>query len=264
MQKALESANIKLQSVVTDITGVSATEMLAEMLAGNKDPKQLAQLAKRRLRSKIPQLEKALNGSLRSHHKLIIEQLLADIGLFAVQIAELDAHIEALLRKNDDEINRLDGTPGINRRVAEVIIAEAGTEMERFPTEHHFASWIGICPGQNESAGKRKSGKTRKGNRSLRAALVEAAHGAIRKKGSYYGAQYRRIAARRGKKKAIIAVAHSLAIAIYRILKSKTCYRELGADFFDKLNPLKVLYRLTKRIENLGYNVQIAPMPQAA
>lgn len=264
LQKALESANIKLQSVVTDITGVSATEMLAEMLAGNKDPKQLAQLAKRRLRSKIPQLEKALNGSLRSHHKLIIEQLLADIGLFAVQIAELDAHIEALLRKNDDEINRLDGTPGINRRVAEVIIAEAGTEMERFPTEHHFASWIGICPGQNESAGKRKSGKTRKGNRSLRAALVEAAHGAIRKKGSYYGAQYRRIAARRGKKKAIIAVAHSLAIAIYRILKSKTCYRELGADFFDKLNPLKVLYRLTKRIENLGYNVQIAPMPQAA
>ena len=148
--------------------------------------------------------------------------------------------------------------------MAEVIIVEAGTEMERFPTEHHFASWIGICPGQNESAGKGKSGKTRKGNRSLRAALVEAAHGAIRKKGSYYGAQYRRIAARRGKKKAIIAVAHSLAIAIYGILKSKTSYRELGADFFDKLNPLKVLYRLTKRIENLGYNVQIAPMPQAA
>ena len=189
LQKALESANIKLQSVVTDITGVSATEMLAEMLAGNKDPKQLAQLAKRRLRSKIPQLEKALSGNLRSHHKLIIEQLLADIGLFALQIAELDVHIEALLHKNDDDIKRLDGTPGINRRVAEVIIAEAGTEMERFPTEHHFASWIGICPGQNESAGKRKSGKTRKGNRSLRAALVEAAHGAIRKKGSYYGAQ---------------------------------------------------------------------------
>ena len=155
------------------------------MLAGNKDPKQLAQLAKRRLRSKIPQLEKALNGNLRSHHKLIIEQLLADIALFALQIAELDVHIEALLHKNDDDINRLDGTPGINRRVDEVIIAEAGTEMERFPTEHHFASWIGICPGQNESAGKRKSGKTRKGNRSLRAALVEAAHGAIGKKGSY-------------------------------------------------------------------------------
>jgi transposase len=264
LQKALESANIKLQSVVTDITGVSATEMLAEMLAGNKDPKQLAQLAKRRLRCKIPQLEQALSGNLRSHHKLIIEQLLADIGLFAVQIAELDAHLEALLHKDDDDINRLDGTPGINRRVAEVIIAEAGTEMERFPSEHHFASWIGICPGQNESAGKRKSGKTRKGNRSLRAALVEAAHGAIRKKGSYYGAQYRRIAARRGKKKAIIAVAHSLAIAIYHILKCKTSYRELGADFLDKLNPLKVLYRLTKRIENLGYNVQIAPMAQAA
>ena len=147
--------------MVTDITGVSATEMLAEMLAGNKDPKQLLQLAKRRLRSKIPQLEKALSGNLRSHHKLIIEQLLADIGLFALQIAELDVHIEALLHKNDNDINRLDGTPGINRRVAEVIIAEASTEMERFTTEHHFASWIGICPGQNESAGKGKSGKTR-------------------------------------------------------------------------------------------------------
>jgi transposase len=264
LQKALESANIKLQSVVTDITGVSATEMLQEMIGGNTDAKELAQLAKRKLRSKIPQLEKALSGNLRCHHKLIIEQLLADIALFALQIAELDAHIEALLRKNDDDINRLDGTPGINRRVAEVIVAEAGTEMNRFPTEHHFASWIGVCPGQNESAGKRKSGKTRKGNRSLRAALVEAAHGAVRKKESYYGAQYRRIAARRGKKKALLAVAHSLAIAIYHMLKFKTAYRELGADFFDKLNPLKLLRRLTTRIENLGYQVQITPISQAA
>ena len=132
LQKALESANIKLQSVVSDITGVSSSEMLEELVAGKSDPKELAQLAKRRLRAKIPQLEKALSGNLRAHHKLIIEQLLTDIALFVAQIAELDAHIEALLRKEDDNINRLDGTPGINRRVAEVIIAEAGTDINRF------------------------------------------------------------------------------------------------------------------------------------
>jgi transposase len=264
LQKALESANIKLQSVVTDITGVSSTEMLTEMIAGNKDAKELAQLAKRRLKAKIPELEKALCGNLRTHHRLILEQLLADIALFATQIAELDAHIETLLQKNNDDIDRLDGTPGINRRVAEVIIAEAGTDMSRFPSEHHFASWIGLCPGQNESAGKRYSGKTRKGNRSLRTALVESAHGAVRKKSSYFGAQYRRIAARRGKKKALVAIAHSLAIAIYHILRSKTVYRELGADFFDKLNPTRMLHRLTQRIQNLGFQVQVSPTPAAA
>jgi len=264
MQKALESANIKLQSVVSDITGVSATEMLAEMLSGNTDAKELAQLAKRKLRSKIPELEKALSGNLRAHHRLILEQLLADIALFAAQIAELDAHIEALLQKDNDDIDRLDGMPGINRRVAEVIIAEAGTDMSRFPSAHHFASWIGLCPGQNESAGKRRSGKTRKGNRALRTALVESAHGAVRKKGSYFGAQYRRIAARRGKKKALIAVAHSLAVGIYHIVKNQTGYRELGEDFFDKLNPSRVLNRLTKRIQNLGFQVQVSPIPAAA
>ena len=166
LQKALESANIKLQSVVTDITGVSATEMLAEMLAGNKDPKQLAQLAKRRLRSKIPQLEKALSGNLRSHHKLIIEQLLADIGLFALQIAELDVHIEALLHKNDDDINRLDGTPGINRRVAEVIIAEAGTEMERFPTS------ITLLPGSESVRAKTKAPANAKAAKLAKATVL--------------------------------------------------------------------------------------------
>jgi transposase len=263
LQKALESANIKLQSVVTDITGLSATEMLTEMLGGKNDPKELAQLAKRKLRSKIPELEKALSGKLRTHHRLILEQLLADIALFVAQIAELDAHLEQLLRKDDDHIGRLDGTPGINRRVAEVIIAEAGTDMGRFPSANHFASWIGLCPGQNESAGKRRSGRTRKGNRALRAALVESAHGAVRKKNCYFGAQFRRIAPRRGRKKALIAVAHSLAVTIYHIIKNQTAYVELGAGFFDQLNPIRVLHRLTKRIQNLGYNVQLSPIPSA-
>jgi transposase len=261
LQKALESANIKLQSVVTDITGVSATEMLTEMLGGKNDAKELAQLAKRKLRSKIPELEKALSGNLRTHHRLILEQLLADIALFVAQIAELDAHIEKSLHKDDDHIERLDGTPGINRRVAEVIIAEAGTDMSRFPDAHHFASWIGLCPGQNQSAGKRRSGKTRKGNRALRTALVESAHGAVRKKGCYFGAQFRRLARKRGPKKALIAVAHSLAVAVYHILKNKTGYKEVGADYFEKLNPARALRHLTKRIQNLGFDVVISPSP---
>ncbi len=262
-KKPCESANIKLQSVVTDITGVSATEMLTEMLGGKNDAKELAQLAKRKLRSKIPELEKALSGNLRAHHRLILEQLLADIALFVAQIAELDAHIERLLQKDNDHIDGLDGTSGINRRVAEVIIAEAGTDMSRFPDAHHFASWVGLCPGQNEGAGKRRSGKTRKGNRALSTALVEAAHGAVRKKDSYFGAQYRRIAPKRSKKKALIAVAHSMAVAIYHITKNQTAYIDLGAGFFDKLNPTRVLHRLTKRIQNLGFNVTLSPVPAA-
>jgi transposase len=162
LQKALESANIKLQSVVSDITGVSSTEMLEELVAGKSDPKELAQLAKRRLRAKIPQLEKALSGNLRAHHKLIIEQLLTDIGVFVAQIAELDAYIETLLRKEDDNINRLDGTPGINRRVAEIIIAEAGIDMNRFPNEHHFASWIGLSPDRTRAWASAKALKLAK------------------------------------------------------------------------------------------------------
>lgn len=264
LQKALESANIKLQSVVTSIMGVSASEMLSEMIAGKTDAKQLAQLARGRLRARIPELEKALAGELRAHHRLILEQLLTDIALFMAQIAELDAHIEKLLQKDHEDIERLDGTPGINRRVAEVIIAEAGTDMSRFATAAHFASWVGLCPGQNESAGKRRSGKIRNGNRSLRSALVESAHGAVRTKGSYFGSQFRRIAARRGKKKALIAVAHSLAVAIYHMLKSKTSYRELGADFFDRRNPASLVRRLSKRIENLGFQVQLSPIPPVA
>ena len=264
LQKSLESANIKLQSVVTDITGASSMEMLQELTNGKNNPKELAQLAKRRLRAKIPELEKALRGNLRRHHQMIIEQLLADIGLFAAQIAELDAYIENLLRQEQEIIDRLDDTPGINRRIAEIVIAEAGTDMNRFPNQYHFASWIGLCPGQNESAGKRKSGKTRKGNRALRSALVEAAHGAVRKKDSYYGAQYRRIAVRRGKKRALVAVAHAMAIAIYHMLKSKTPYRELGANFFDTINPVKALNRLTKRIESLGYHVSVTVADMAA
>lgn len=264
LQKALESANIKLQSVVSDITGVSSTEMLQAMVAGKKDPQELAQMAKRRLRAKIPELEKALSGELRPHHRLIVEQLLGAIGLFAVQIAQLDAQIEEELKNNRDDIERLDEVPGISERLAQVVLAEAGDKMERFADDAHFCSWIALCPGQHESAGKRKSARIRKGNRALRCAFVEAAHGAVKTKESYFGAQYRRISARRGKMKALIAVAHSLAKAVYHIIKDKVRYRELGASYFDNLNPAKTIARLTHRFKNLGFSVQITPLQQAA
>lgn len=263
LQKALESANIKLSSVVSDITGVSATAMLEAMAAGQTDPRILAQFARTTLRTKIPQLEKALSGQLRLHHRLIIEQLLGSIGLLAAQIAQLDAYLETRLRANDDDIDRLDGIPGINRRSAEVVLAEIGTDLSRFANADRLSAWTGVCPGQHQSAGKRRCVKARKGNRALRAALVEAAKGAIHTKGCYFAAQYRRLAARRGPNKALLAVAHSLLVVIYHVLRDKVPYRELGSTFFDQLNPPRVIHRLTKRFEDLGYNVTLHPISAA-
>jgi transposase len=265
LQKHLESANIKLAGVATDITGVSATAMLKELLDKERiDPAQVAQLARRRLRAKIPELEKALQGELRPHLKLIIGQLLADIDLHERQIAELDGAILDRTRGDQGHIDRLDEVPGINRRVGEIVVAEIGTRLERFPHDKHLAKWVGLCPGNNQTGGKPKSGRTTKGNRALRAALVEAAQGAARTKKSYFRAQYLRIAARRGKKKALIAVAHSLIRVIYHILKSGKRYVDLGADYFDRRNPLRAVNRLAKRIANLGYSVQITPAPVQA
>jgi transposase len=264
LQKALESSNLKLQSVVTDITGVSATAMLKELLdQPSPDPAALAQLAKKRLRAKIPELEKALTGSLRPHHNVILRQLLADIELFETQIAELDLLILQRVRDQQSDIDRLDDIPGINQRVGEIIVAEIGTMMDRFPSAAHLASWVGLCPGNHESAGKRQSGRTRHGNRALRTALVEAAQGAARTKKSSFAGLYRRLSARRGKKKALIAVAHRLLKLVYLLLKTGQPYQELGVDYYDKLNPGRVIQRLTKRIQNLGFTVSLDPVPIA-
>lgn len=261
LQKALESSNLKLQSVVTDITGVSATAMLRELLEQERpDPVALAQLARKRLRAKIPELEKALTGNLRPHHKVILRQLLADIELFETQIAELDLLILQRVRDQQGDIDRLDDIPGINQRVGEIIVAEIGTRMDRFPSAAHLASWAGLCPGNHESAGKRHGGKTRPGNRALRCALVQAAHAAARTKKSSFCGLYRRLSARRGKKKALIAVAHRLLNLVYLLLKTGRPYQELGVDYYDKLNPLRVIQRLTKRMQHLGFNVSLDPI----
>ena len=264
IHKLLEQTNIKLGCVATDIMGVSGRAMLEALLGEQNDAKLLADLAQGRLRNKRAELEKALQGKVQAHHRLVLAQLLTDIDLLDEQIGELDREIAQRVAPDQEQIQLLDGIPGINQRVAEIIVAEVGTDMSHFPSAQHLASWAGLCPGNNESGGRRKSGKTRKGNRYLRATLVESAQGAVRKKDSYPKALFHRLAGKRGKKRAIVAVAHSTLETAYYVLSRKQPYRDLGGNYFDQRNPAVVLRRLLKRIENLGYQVTLVPLEKAA
>ncbi|MCA1605558.1 MAG: IS110 family transposase, partial [Acidobacteria bacterium] len=210
LQKVLEDANIKLASVASDITGVSARAMLQALLDGERDSAVLAQLAQGRMRTKRELLEQALVGRMRPHHALLITEHLSHIEYLDESIARFTTELSQRLSAAEEEIVLLDTIPGISRRAAEVLLAEIGSDMSRFPSAKHLASWAGICPGNHESAGKRRSGKTRKGSRWLRQVLIEAAHGAAHTKQTYLGALYRRLAARRGTKKALVAVGHAI------------------------------------------------------
>jgi len=264
LQKVLEDANIKLASVVSDIKGASATAMLRALVAGHTNPEILACLAKGTLRKKREQLIKALTGRLKPHHQFLIAEQLSQIDYLDEAIERISAKIGECLRPFDDAIERLDGIPGINRPTAEVLLAEIGWDMSRFPTAKHLASWAGMCPGNNESAGKRRSGKTRKGSPWLRHALVEAAHGAVHTKNKYFKAQYHRIAARRGKKKALLAVGHSVLVVVYHLLTRQSDYADLGADYFEERDREAVQRRCVRRLERLGYAVSLVPTSQAA
>jgi transposase len=256
LQKTLEGANIKLGSVATDIMGKSGREMLEQLVAGQTDPAALADLAKGRLRAKIPALERALVGRFGAHQRFLVGQQLAHIDYLDEVIARLSAEIAERVRPFEDALARLDEIPGVGRATAEVIVAELGTDMTRFPTDAHAASWAALCPGHHESAGKRTSGKTRKGNRSLRVALVEAAHAAGRARNTYLSAQYHRFAARRGKKKAAVAVAHSILVIAYHLLADdQATYSDLGPDFFDRRNQDTLERQLIRRLEALGNKV---------
>jgi transposase len=255
LQKTLEGANIKLTSVATDIMGVSAQAMLRELLEGNTDTAAIAELAKGRLRKKLSELEQALTGQMRSHHRFMVARQLGHIDSLDELIAEVDAEIEERMRPFDEEIQLLDTIPGINRLAAQGILAEIGTDMTRFRTHAHFSSWAKLCPGNNESAGKRKSSRTGKGNPWLRRLVVQVARAAARKKDSYLSAQYRRIAARRGANRAAIAVAHSILIIIYYLLQRRCTYSELGGNYFDERDREATVRSLTSRLENLGYKV---------
>ncbi len=264
LQKALEGTNIKLASVVSDITGVSATAMLHGLLEGRTDRKALSDLAKGRLRAKKEQLQKALEGVLRAHHRLIIAQLLADIDFFEEQIEEVGQEVARRLQKDQATLDKLDGTPGINQRLAQVILAEVGTDMSRFPDANHLVSWAGLCPGNNESAGKRRSSRIRHGNQALKNALVEAAHAAAHTKETYLQSLYKRLVSKRGKKRAMIAVARSILVSIYHMLSRDSIWQDLGADYFERRNSGQIIARLTSRLQNLGYQVALTPIPMTS
>jgi len=257
VQKTLEGANIKLGSVASDILGQSGREILTRLVGGSTDTVALADLAQGRLRKKIPELERALVGQFGPHQRFLVARQLAHLDELDGLIAEVSAQIAERLRPFEDAIARLDGIPGVGRTTAEVLVAEIGTDMTRFPTDAHLASWAALCPGNHESAGKHLSGKTRKGNRALRTALTEAAQAAGRTRDTYLSAQYHRLAPRRGKKKATVAVAHSILIISYHLLKEGTSYQDLGGDFFDRRDKDALERRLISRLEALGNKVAI-------
>lgn len=259
LQKTLEGANIKLTSVVSDIRGRSAQDMLAGLLAESSNPAGLADLARGRLREKRAQLERALTGRLGAHQRFLVAEQLAHVDELDARIERVSTEIDERLRPFEAELDRLDSVPGVGRRTAEVIVAEIGTEMGRFPTAGHLASWAGMCPGNDESAGKRRSGKTRKGSPWLRSALVEAGQAAGRSKRTYLGAQFRRLAARRGKKRAAVAVGHSILVIAYELLTHHTTYHDLGPLYFDERNRQTLERRLVQRLEALGNKVTLQP-----
>jgi transposase len=263
IQGVLEDANIKLGTVATDVLGESGRSMLRAMIDGQDNPEALAELARGRLRAKIPALRLALRGKVTEHHRFLLRLLLDHYEALEGLIGRLGERIGQVLAPYAEAVARLETIPGVGRRVAEVVVAELGAEMGQFPTARHLASWAGMCPGNNESAGRR-SGKTTKGSRWLRAALVQAAHAAGRSKGTYLGAQFRRLAARRGATRAAVAVGHTLLGIIYQVLKRGTTYQDLGPEYLERLEPERMTRQLVRRLERLGHKVTLEPKDAAA
>jgi transposase len=264
IQKVLEDANIKLAAVATDVLGVSGRAMIRALIAGQEDPGDLADLARQRLRRKLPELRAALHGQVTEHHRFLLRLLMSHLDSLEGLIATLGARIAAVMPPFAAVVERLQTIPGVDQRVAESLIAEIGTDMEQFPTAGHLASWAGMCPGNDQSAGKHRSGRTTKGDRWLRQTLTQAAWAASHTKGTYLSAQYHRLAARRGKKRAIVALGHTLLTIVYHVLKRQTTYVELGADFLNRLDPDRLTRQLVKRLEKLGHKVTLEPRQDAA
>lgn len=286
LQKVLEWANLKLASVVSDVSGVSARQILAALVEGQHDPELLADLARGRLRQKREQLVAALQGNVREHHCFLLASHLTHIDFLDEQIARFDLQIVKQLQtassaapvtleastSNEEDgqalpplawqeaVTLLDAIPGIGRQTAELIIAEIGTDMSRFPSAGHLARWARLCPGNYESAGKRTSGRTGSGNRWLRSALVQAAQAAVHCRHTYFGGLYHRLVFRRGKNRAIVAVAHHLLTAIYHMLQKHEPFQDLGANYWDEHEKTSLVRRMCRRIRQLGYQVSLDPV----
>ena len=257
IQKVLEGANIKLGSVVSDIMGVSARDMLNAIAEGEEDPEKLANFARRTMKKKKDELTLALKGYINSHQRLMLKTILKHIDFLTEQIEMLDQEVAERVSSYQEDVERLDSIPGIATRMAEQILSEIGTDIKKqFPSAAHMCSWAGLVPGHNESAGKRKSAKTKKGNKYLRSALTEAAH-SVRGSKNYLGALYRRTASRKGKKRAGIVVAHAMMRIAYYLLTRKEMYVDLGEDYFDKQRQQSIVRHSLRRLESLGYTVTL-------
>jgi transposase len=257
IHKLLETANIKLGNVVTDVLGVSGRAMLNALVSGETDPARLASLAKGCLIPRVKQLAEALQGRFTPHHGFLLRQLLTQLDQLAALIAECDTRILEVAKPFEPHIERLQTIVGVGRRSAEVIVSEVGVDMSRFASSGHLASWARICPGSNQSAGKRRSVGTGTGNNWLRTTLLESAWAASHSRHSYLGAQYRRISKRRGQKRAAIAVAHSILVIGYHVIRQGVPYRELGADYFDRMNTTKLKKYHLRRLAELGCHVTV-------
>ncbi|WP_165615859.1 IS110 family transposase [Parafrankia irregularis] len=260
LEKELEDTGMKLAAVLTNLVGVTGRKILEALVTGERDPHLLADFATGRARAKIPALIEALDGEFTDHHASMVRHYLDEIDRWKAVIAGFDERIAAMLTGQMQDLDLLASIPGIGRLAAEIIIAETGGDMAQFPSAHHLASWIGVCPGQNESAGVNKSGHIRTDNRNLKRLLGIAAMVAIKKKDSYLGAFYRRLAARRGGRHAQVAVMHKLTIAIWHVLHDRVPYRDLGADHFAKRDPERAMRRMIKQANSLGLTIRFEPI----
>lgn len=260
LQKILEGANIKLDSVVKDITGKSARKLLQRIIDDDiPDSEEVSKLVHGRLRPKLDQIVASIEGITTPLQRKLLAQIIDHIDDLNRRIGELDKMVKEYMTEYESAIAAIDEIPGIARRSAEVILAEIGLDMSRFPSAAHLCSWAGICPGNYQSAGKRKHGKTRKGNAALKTILTQCAKSAKTVKSSYFSAQYQRISARRGKNRATLAVAHSMLIAIYHILKNKTAFHDLGSDYYDSFNRDRKINNYLKRLKALGWEPDAIP-----
>jgi transposase len=258
LHRVLEDAGIKLSTVATDVMGASGRAMVDALLQGTTDPAVLADLAKGKLRKKLPALQQALAGRFRPHHRFLIAQIFAKVDFLEETIGTLTEEIDRVVAPFEEMLANLDTIPGVDRKGAITILAETGGDMSSFPSAGHLCSWGGLCPGQNESAGKRRSGKTRPGNRYLRGMLIEGALAATRAKDTALQARYYRIKGHRGHKKAVVAVGHQILEIAFYIIRDRTTYQELGPDYFDRRHRDRAIRRHVRQLEALGYRVTLA------